>query len=198
MARYSRVRVRAHLASSRRGLCLPERAEQELVVPPWPRGARRCDGAAGDGCGKDQASADDGVQAEMGSELETEGNDGQCTFAPLVRTCPSPYAHAHDHAAMRRVIECKSKGSCTCHSWSAASSIPLQTSGSLRVERARHVRWSGHQTPTFPSHRKVDIHQFFIEIRLQCLLESFSQRPLSAAGVVAGALPSFAFQLTGS
>ena len=144
MARYSRVRLRAHLASSRRGLCLPERAEQELVVPPWPRGARLCDGAAGDGCGEDQASADDSGQAEMGSVLETEGNDGQCTFAPLVRTCPSPYAH--DHAAMRRVIECTSKGSSTCHSWSAASSILLQTAGrvrrrisSLRVERARHT-----------------------------------------------------------
>lgn len=40
--------------------------------------------------------------------------------------------------------------SSTCHPWSAASSILLQTSGrvrrgisSLRVERARHVRWSG-------------------------------------------------------
>jgi hypothetical protein len=36
---------------------------------------------------------------------------------------------------------------------------------------------------------------FFVKTRLKCLLKSVSQRPLSAAGVVAGALPNFVFQL---
>ncbi|KAF1828606.1 hypothetical protein BDW02DRAFT_216090 [Decorospora gaudefroyi] len=48
-----------------------------------------------------------------------------------------------------------------------------------------------HRTSTFPGRRKVDFHRFFVKIRLKCLLKSVFQRPLSAAGVVAGALPSF-------
>ncbi|KAF1364440.1 hypothetical protein EJ07DRAFT_99380, partial [Lizonia empirigonia] len=51
------------------------------------------------------------------------------------------------------------------------------------------------RTSTFPGQRKVDIYRFFVKIRLKCLLKSVSQRPLSAAGVVAGALASFVFQL---
>jgi len=43
--------------------------------------------------------------------------------------------------------------------------------------------------------RKVDFHRFFVQTRLKCLRKSVSQRPLSAAGVVAGALPCFVFQL---
>jgi hypothetical protein len=49
---------------------------------------------------------------------------------------------------------------------------------------------SVHRTPTFPGQRKVDIHRFFVKTRLKCLPKSVSQRALSAAGVVAGALPS--------
>jgi hypothetical protein len=51
------------------------------------------------------------------------------------------------------------------------------------------------RTSTFPGQRKVDFHRFFVETRLKCLRKSVSQRPLSAAGVVAGALPCFVFQL---
>ncbi|KAK7178191.1 hypothetical protein PSPO01_15757 [Paraphaeosphaeria sporulosa] len=51
------------------------------------------------------------------------------------------------------------------------------------------------RTSTFPSHQKVDIYRFSVKTRLKCLLKSVSQRPLSAAGVVAGALPCFVFQL---
>ena len=54
-----------------------------------------------------------------------------------------------------------------------------------------------HRTSTFPGQRKVNIHRFFVKIRLKCLLKSVSQRPLSAAGVVAGATTSFVFQLLG-
>ena len=51
------------------------------------------------------------------------------------------------------------------------------------------------RTPTFLGQRKVDFHRFFVQTRLKCLRKSVSQRPLSAAGVVAGALPCFVFQL---
>ena len=52
-----------------------------------------------------------------------------------------------------------------------------------------------HRTSTFLGQRKVDFHRFFVQTRLKCLRKSVSQRPLSAAGVVAGALPCFVFQL---
>jgi hypothetical protein len=52
-----------------------------------------------------------------------------------------------------------------------------------------------HRTPTFPGHQKVDICRFFVQTRLKCLLKFVSQRFLPAAGVVAGALASFVFQL---
>ena len=51
------------------------------------------------------------------------------------------------------------------------------------------------RTSTFPGRRKVDFHRFFVKTRLKCLLKSVFQRPLSAAGVVAGAPPYFVFQL---
>jgi hypothetical protein len=51
------------------------------------------------------------------------------------------------------------------------------------------------RTSTFPGQRKVDFHRLFVQTRLKCLRKSVSQRPLSAAGVVAGALPCFVFQL---
>ena len=56
---------------------------------------------------------------------------------------------------------------------------------------------TAYRTSTFPGQRKVNIHRFFVKIRLKCLLKSVSQRPLSAAGVVAGATTSFVFQLLG-
>jgi hypothetical protein len=51
-----------------------------------------------------------------------------------------------------------------------------------------------HRTSTFPGQRKVDFHRLFVITRLKCLLKPVSQRPLSATGVVAGALSSFVFQ----
>jgi hypothetical protein len=69
------------------------------------------------------------------------------------------------------------------------SKSPLKQLGSIHLTL--------HRTSTFPGQRKVDIHRFFVTIRLKCLLKSVFQRPLSAAGLVAGALPSFVFQLPG-
>jgi hypothetical protein len=51
------------------------------------------------------------------------------------------------------------------------------------------------RTSTFPGQRKVDFHRFFVQTRLKCLRKSVSQPPPFAAGVVAGALPYFVFQL---
>lgn len=51
------------------------------------------------------------------------------------------------------------------------------------------------RTSTFPGQRKVDFHRFFVQTRLKCLRKSVSRRPLSAAGVVAGAPSCFVFQL---
>jgi hypothetical protein len=51
------------------------------------------------------------------------------------------------------------------------------------------------RTSTFPGQRKVDFHRFFVQTRLKCLRKSVSQRLPFAAGVVAGALPYFVFQL---
>ena len=58
-------------------------------------------------------------------------------------------------------------------------------------ERTRGIR----RTPTFRSYRKVDFHRFFIQPLPTCLGKPVSQRPFPAAGVVAGALASFVFQL---
>jgi hypothetical protein len=51
------------------------------------------------------------------------------------------------------------------------------------------------RTSTFPGQRKVDFHRFFVQTRLKCLRKSVSQHPPFVAGVVAGALASFVFQL---
>jgi hypothetical protein len=75
------------------------------------------------------------------------------------------------------------------------STIPaLSVRMTLLVRQAKRA-CGPHRTSTFPGRRKVDFYRFFVKTRLKCLLKSVFQCPLSAAGVVAGALVSFVFHL---
>jgi hypothetical protein len=72
---------------------------------------------------------------------------------------------------------------------------PLDVGCFLLLKRAYKKEVGVTRTSTFPGQRKVDFHRFFVQTRLKCLRKSVSQRPPFAAGVVAGALPYFVFQL---